>query len=438
MKHIGRELAAGALVFTLACAGTPAAELSYGFDASVGYDDNVTRVPEGEQDETIAAVGAQLRFDQESKRIDASIVGRLEYRDYLDNSFDSEVAGNLVADSRFALVEDRLTWVLADTFGQSTRNQLAADTPANRENINLLTTGPELRLPLGSRNSLLLSGRYMDLYYEDSDLGNERVRGELALQRELSGGSVISLNGNSESVTFDQALFPDFERTEAFLAYDAQAARTQLSASAGVTEISSDANEGFDDWMARVQISRTVSSALTVGLEFGHDISDAGNSFAYQQGQQPATTDPVSVQQTSSPFLNEHLSVFGNFMRNRTGMGARLGYFEETYEALPEFDRKRLALEAHVQRALTPMLSAQARVDYSRNEYTASAREFAELRLTLGASWALGRHSAIHVEYGFFDRTDDVGVVEYSANQLWLRFAYNVGESAGAGPSAGR
>jgi hypothetical protein len=435
MKTIGRQVAAG--VFALAGAAASAAELSYGVDVGVGYDDNVVRIADSEQDDTIATLGAQLSLSHESSRIDANIASRLEYRDYLDDSFGSELLGNLIADSRFEFIEERLTWVLEDTFGQSTRNQLAPDTPDNRESMNLLSTGPELELPLGSRNSLLLSGRYVDMYYEDSDLGNDRIRGEVSLQRELSGASTISLSGVTEQVTFDESLYPDFDRSEAFLGYEIRAARTQITAQGGITEITSGQSEGFDDWLARLRISRQASSALTVGLELGHEISDAGNSFAQQQGVQPGDLDPVSVQQTSSPFLNEYLEVFGTFMRNRTSFDFRAGHYEETYQDMPLFDRERLSLDLSAQRSLSPMLTAQATANYSRSEYTATGREFSEIRATLGARWSLGRASSINVEYAYLDRSDDVSAVDFNANQLWLRFAYIVGEGASGGSSAG-
>jgi len=131
-----------------------AAELSYGVDVGVGQTDNVARVSTDEQDETIASVGAQLRLDHESRRLRANVETRLEYRDYLDNTYDGEVVGNLLANGVFAFVEDRFTWTVTDTFGQTTQNQFAPSTPDNRANVNYLSTGPDFTLPLGSRNKL--------------------------------------------------------------------------------------------------------------------------------------------------------------------------------------------------------------------------------------------------------------------------------------------
>ena len=104
MTAVSRKtvVACGA-VLGMWAASVPAADLSYGFDVGVGYDDNITRVSGNELDDTIAAVGAQLRLDHESARITASIASKLEYREYLDDSFDSDVVGNFIAESKFAI-----------------------------------------------------------------------------------------------------------------------------------------------------------------------------------------------------------------------------------------------------------------------------------------------------------------------------------------------
>ena len=88
-------------------------------------------------------------------------------------------------------------------YGQTTKNQFAPSTPDNRENVNYLSTGPDFTLSLGSRNKLLLNGRFADVSYEDSELGNQRVRGALALRRDLSDATNVSINVTTEQVSFD-------------------------------------------------------------------------------------------------------------------------------------------------------------------------------------------------------------------------------------------
>ena len=426
--------ALGAVVAGLfANAAARAAELSYGLDVGVGHSDNITRVEENQQDESIASLGGQLRLDHDSKRLRANVATRLEYLDYLDDTYDGEVVGNLVGNAVMDIVEDRLTWTLEDTFGQTTQNQFAASTPDNRENVNFLSTGPDLSLSLGSRNKLLLNGRYVDVHYEDSELGNQRVRGSLALRRDLSDATNVSINVTTEQVSFDDdAESGDYDNNEAFLSYSLDAARTTMSIDAGATEITSD-GESNSSWLGRLELTRRASSSLTVGLELGHDFSDAGNEFANLQADQPGSTDPVSVQQTAMPFENTYGSVFGRFARNRTGLQLRAGYYDESYDAQPLFDRKRITLTLSVDRTLNASLSAIVSANYSRQEYDALDRKFADLAATFGVRWKVSRSSFVSFDYQYLNRNDDEGGSDYSASEIWVRFGYLVGEGAAGG-----
>ncbi|MEO8062848.1 MAG: outer membrane beta-barrel protein [Pseudomonadota bacterium] len=413
------------------------AELSYGVDAGVGYSDNIAKVADDKQGETIATVGAQMRLDHESKRLSAKVATRFEYRDYLDNSFDSEVIGNLIGNAVLDLVEERLTWTVDDTFGQTTANQFAPATPDNRENVNHLSTGPDFTLPLGSRNKLLVHGRYVDVHYEDNALGNNRIRGELALLRELSDASSVSINATSERVSYDdEAQFVEFDHNEAFLSYNLQAARTSLSIEAGATEIRA-AGQSNDSWLGRVEMTRQASPSLNVGLEVGHDFSDAGSAFAQVQSLQPGSVDPVPVQQTATPFENNYGAVFARFSRNRTGLQLRLGYTDEGYDAQPLFDRKRISLDLSLQRSLNSYLSAHVSTNYSRQEFEELDRKFADISATLGLRWGVSRTSFVSVDYRYLDRNDDQSGADFRANELWVRFAYLVGDNVAAGGFGG-
>jgi hypothetical protein len=439
MRSRSRSTAACGVLLAGLFAGAPmagAADVSYGANVGMGYTDNVTRVPDGELDETIASIGAQFRLAQESRRLNANIVTRLEYREYLDNSFDSEIVGNLIGSAVFDIVEERFTWTVDDTFGQTMLNQFLPSTPANRENANRLATGPDLTLPFGSRNKFILRGRYIDLSYEDSDLGNQRTRGEASLARDVSDVATASANVTTERVEFDdQARFANFDHSEAFLSYDVDSARTTLSIDGGITEIESE-GETSDTWLGRLEFARKVSVATTVGIELGHDFSDAGDAFANLQALQPGSLEPVPVQQTATPFENTYGILFGRFTRNRTGMQLRLGYYDESYDDQPLFDRKRYTLDLALHRDISSVMSARLGANYSRQEYETVDQDFADLKASLGVRWNTGRSSYLSFEYQYLDRSDDAAG-DYNASELWLRFAYQVGEDVSGESSGG-
>lgn len=413
-------------VFTQAAA---AADVGYGVDVGAGYTDNIAREAEGGEGEAIATLGGQLRLDHESRRLAAKVNSRLELREYLDDSYDSEIVGNLNADARFNIIEERFSWTLSDTFGQTLRNQLSAATPDNRESVNFLSTGPDFTLPLGERDKLRLHGRYIDVHYEDSELGSQRVRAEANLLHELSNAAEVSLNANTEQISFDDdQLFTDFDLNEAFLSYRVDAARTTLSLDGGVAEVRSD--DGMQDaWLGRLNAVRRVSSSLSIGIEMGHELTEAGNAFVQLQQMQPGVVDPVTVQQTSLPFENTYGTIFTRFSRQRTGINFRASHFDEQYEGLPLFDRKRLLLEGTLSRDLNAAISVHVGVTYNSQEYEALDRELTDVTGRLGMRWNVGRVTSVNVDYQYLDRRDNQDLLDYDASELWVRFAYQVGGS---------
>jgi len=426
-------IAMGVLASMLANGPARAAELSYGVDVGVGASDNITRVDDDQQDETMASLAAQLRFNQDSKRLHANVATYLEYLDYMDNTYGDELVGNLVGNAVFDIIEERFSWTLEDTFGQTTQNQLAPNTPDNRENVNYFSTGPNFTFSLGARTKLLLNGRYADVNYEDSELGNQRVNAGFALRRDLSDASNTSINLTTEQVSFDDAVQgTDYDNNEAFLNYSVDAARTTLSADAGVTEIKS-ADQSNDSWLGRLKLTRRASTALTVGLELGHDFSDAGNAFVDLQASQPGSANPVPVQQTTLPFENTYGTIFGRFSRNRTGIEVRAGYYDEGYDAQPLFDRKRTTFAVTLDRSLNAALSALVGADYSHQDYDALDSQFTDLTARFELQWKVGRSTVVSFDYHYLSRNDDSNLSDYDANEVWLRFGYLVGEGAAGG-----
>src|SRR5688572_19419703 len=440
MECRSRPAACAALVAGMLAGMQPAiaGELSYGAYVGMGHTDNIERVNDDKQAETIASIGAQLSLEHESRRLTSSITSRLEYRDYLDNTFDSEVIGNLVGNALFDIVEERLTWTIEDTFGQSTVNQFAPVTPGNRENVNYLSTGPDLTLPFLTRNSFIVRGRLADVNYESSNLGNQRIRGELALKRDLSEASNASINATSEQVDFeDDAQFIDYDRNEGFLNYNANTARTNFSIDGGITEIRSQ-GENQDTWLGRIAFTRHVSSSATLTFEVGHDFSDAGTIFVELESLlQPGSTDPVPVQQTATPFENTYGLLRGEFSGRRTEVRLQAGYNDEKYQDQSTFDRARLTLLLTLERDLSSVISAHIGGNYSRQDYETLGRTFADMTATLGMRWNFGRASYVSLDYQYLDRSDDLSTAEYSANEVWLRVAYLVGEGVTGGKTSG-
>ena len=157
------------IVAVTVAASMPAAAdgLEYRASIGAGYTDNIRRDTGNEQDENLGIAGLRFSYDADTRKLDADLVGEIAYYEYLNDTFEPELLGNIYADASFALVPDRLHWVLTDGFGQVMTDPFQAQSPANRQNINYLSTGPEAFIGLGSQTRLRLAGRYSLATYED-------------------------------------------------------------------------------------------------------------------------------------------------------------------------------------------------------------------------------------------------------------------------------
>ena len=294
------------------------ADVTWGVNAGVGHSDNITRSASDEIDEIITVAGFTLELEEKTRRIDADVDADISYYDYMDNTYDSEVIGGLDGHLVFGILPERLLWSLEDNFGQARQNQFEADRPDNRENINLLSTGPDLTLNLGSTMSLLLSGRYALTQYEDSPLDNERVMGSAGLRRQLSQTSSLSLMAMHETTEYDDpTTVSEYEVQSLYARYSADGARTTLSTDLGYTELTG-LGEDADGPFMQLNASRQLSAASTLTLGAGSQFSNGGDVFRRLQSAHGVAAEPIPVQPTQDAFENRFVDLGWEFGRNRT------------------------------------------------------------------------------------------------------------------------
>jgi len=218
----------GLVIATLTLASAAAAEesliaipqpnnVSYGVDVGIGETDNVALVPTGTVNQTIAITDLDFSVQQATRLLDADLKGNFSYLDYLQDAYSADLIGRFDGVAHAALIPERLTWTLQDDFGQGQVNAFAAPTPDNRENINYLSTGPNLWLRFAGTGFFELSARYARAQYSISPFDSNRIQGSFGLGDQLSARSSLSLNGVTEHVFFDDtSVNTDFDRTSAY------------------------------------------------------------------------------------------------------------------------------------------------------------------------------------------------------------------------------
>lgn len=409
------------------------AEVSWGANIGAGHSDNIRRTSTDEKEESIALAGFDLGLNHDGNRLDAELSSRLQYLDYLDDTFDSEVVGTAIGRATLEMVRERLTWTVEDTFGQSVTNQLEAAGPGNRENVNYFTTGPDLRLPLTSRTDFLVNGRYTDVHYEESNLDNNRLSGGAALLRHISEQSAISLNALTEQVEYDEdELYQEFDRNEAFLRYQLDGARTAIAVDVGATEIKQE-DRSSDGTLVRLSASRRVSPASTLYLDGGREFSDAGQIFRQlQEDRLPGQGTTGPVQPASDPFTSTYGTLRWSYQRHRTGLDLFASRFSERYEIQQIQDRDRDQYGLSFSRQASEFTGLYASAVYEDSDYFRINRTVSRWAGEVSASWRLSRRTFLSLQYVYSDQNDDVVAEEYTENQIWLILGIVGGSREGA------
>jgi hypothetical protein len=413
-----------AALLTLGTAPRAAAEAIYGVLAGVGETDNVRLEPTDRRADTIATVGLDLTWHEQRKSLDGDISADLEYLDYLRHTYNREVAGNFLGDLHLQLVPNLLRWTVNDNFGQGVIDPAAAVTPTNRENINYLDTGPDLTLPLGSGNELMIGARYSNVYYQKSPLGSNRYSGSVGVRHELSRLSGISINVSDAAIRYDNSeLNPDFNQQQAYARFDARGARTRLSIDVGYDRLK--LQHGSDSGpLVRLEATRQISVSSSLTLTLGHDFSEAADSFRLLQALGGASLATQPAQSTANPFKQDYGTLGWEFKRSRTAFGLNGSYFRLSYIGNATLDERRAGGSAYLTRSVTPTVELGVSADYTHDRFTEQNSEFSQWGATAQLTWRAGSMLSLITELTHSRRASTVGSADFIDNRAWVKLRY--------------
>jgi hypothetical protein len=400
------------------------ADLFWSLRGGVEYTDNVSRTEVDEQSETVGIAGFSLGLNTDRPRLDAGVNANLEYRKYLDDTFDSEIVGGLDGIASYAFIPERFIWVLTDNFAQIANERSLADTPANRQNVNYLSTGPDITVPVGARSYVRLSGRYSDTYYETSDADHEGLTGSLALARRLSDITEISLNGATTKIEYDDEAFAEYRLDQAFLRWSAVSERTTFILDGGYNVVEQD-DDDSGGMLARFTFSRAVTSRSRLDLRLGTEFATAGQGLRLDQeltGIETGADDAVAL---SDPFQLNYAYLTWTTDRDRSALSFGLNARSEDHEVQTLEDRDVYGATATVSRQLSRRLDGLLSGSYRHEELVNAGFEFDEWGVTLGLNWLVGERVSLNLRLQHFDGSSEDGTRDYDENRAFLGIVYS-------------
>ena len=298
-----------------------AAETSSNVGYSLEYTDNARLVPNDKEEEWTNVLSAGFSLLEQSKSLDAQIRAQAAYQNYRNNIFNDDTVLTLNSNVLWRISPDRFSWTVEDYLSQTSIQSFAPDTPSNRQQVNVFTTGPDFMQRISPVQALQLGVRYIRNTYDTSDLDNTRNFAQGRWIYQSSPRTVLSLNYDAQNVNYDNDITnTNFDRQDAYLRIENRLASNSFVLDAGGTSIQRENIPDVDGSLARFSWTRLVSPVSTFVLSASSELSDAGQQQLIA-GQTAAANQPSvqGVSITGDVFRTEnagvtftHRRLFGN------------------------------------------------------------------------------------------------------------------------------
>lgn len=407
-----------------------AIRIDYTIDAGVERDDNVTLASEDPIEQTIARAGIGFAIEQDSSTVQASVAGRVDHRRY-DDVYGSMTDRLLEGRLAWMAIPERLTLVVEDSYGVQTINRTAPGTPDNRQQVNVLSLGPDLEFGRGLAWRGLAGLRYINSDAEVTDQFNsDRLLASVSMLRGLDATRAVSLNARGQRVDFDDdTVARDHRRYEAFAGYRHQLRRLQIEVDLGYAFLDYDDGESRSNPLLRAGLEWMPSERSRFSLDLANQFSDAASSALERIGETtgvPATI--VTGSSTITPYAYELRSASAGygftgerFEASVDGFVQRLDFVDQAGQ-----NEKSRGMGSALRYRLRQDLVLSATADVGRVEFDGpEARVHTDrlYSLSLDKSWA--RHWRTTLTVTRYEREARGATDEFDQNVVYLNLIYS-------------
>jgi hypothetical protein len=382
-------------------------------EGSVYRTDNALRTPVDPLEDTIYSLGARIDVRHDGPNFDASVDGDLDWTYYENADYDARVLGFFDALLSVSNRSGGLRWDLRESYGQLRRDPYAAETLANYEEVNFLTTGPQAKFNLAPSTQLITYAEFSRAMHENSELDSDQWSAGVTLKQGSRPDAGLSVNLVGERNEFgDEApAGSDFDTYVAFLRWEAVSSRMTLSADGGYARVTSDLTED-EAPLLRLVVERTIGAATSMYLNAGQEFSTAENAMrkSAEDRVELGSTQfgQYSHLATTDAFLSRHAELGFNYDRHRTRFTFALLWNQERYVNDSELDRDAEGIFANVTRQVRPTLAMRLEGSLRHEEFLQGGSDAEESYILFDISKQLGRNTDLVLSYQIFERSDKV------------------------------
>lgn len=429
-RRIATATTLGTALAALVCPLTGmAAQLNYTIDAGIEDNDNLAVTNENPIRQTLFRTGLGFLLKEDTSRIQASVSGRVEYRDFRNSELSNRTEGTLTGRFNWNAIPQRLDFTIEDNLGMQSVNTLAPNTPNNRQRVNVLSLGPTLFFRLGQTLRGQAELRYIDSKAEITDEFNSGRAG-LAFRaiKELSPTSLVSFNLQGERVDFDNNVTArDYDRYESFIRYTSRLRQLDLGADLGYSQLRYRDDQRVSEPLLRANAlwHPTERSQLNFAASsFLSDSASAALSELIPGEKVPDTVLIKNSQITSSAYKGR--DILSSYAYKGSLVSLSIGpYWQKRDYIDPGVeDQDNTGIAFDIAFRLRPSLTldgyaSQENINYSTLDRKDKSRY---LGVSLQKDWS--RNWATRLQLARYQRTSTLAGQDVSQNVLYLSMVY--------------
>jgi len=440
------------LGFTAAPCLARAGTFDYTLYGGLEHSNNIALSSDRPISENVFTPGGTFQYTQLGSTFQANVGGMLEYRDYLENRFDSQLQTQLAGQANWTISPDRLDFSVEDYAGVQPVDQLAADSPDNQQQTNVIVLGPTLRMRFGDAARGQFELRYINSYASKVDeFDSSRGMAAFRVFRDLNPTDQLSGNVEFQRINFDkQPSTANYDRKEAFVRYTSNLAHVDADVLVGGTRLDFDAGRKATSPLVRAQVGwqPTLRNSLTVA-----------GTYQYADAAQDIITTPGVYETMGASERVEAIDPFANtggIGRGNTGAGIGTGsavigsqvYKEKRAEAVwswrservtitaapsysqlryiddPTFDQTSRGVSAGLGYRLRPTVTLTGFGTIDKTTYDTGDRRDNTVRLGLDLGQQINRHWTWHASVGRERRTSNADGQSYRETEFFVGVVY--------------
>lgn len=402
-------------------------DFSLSIGAGLEAHDNAALTNTDEESDTKRLVNTDIGYKKTDGAVNIDLGYVAEYGDYQHNVQGDETSINGRTALKWHAAPRLLDAVLNHQISQQLTDRRGLDVASNREERSVISAGLDGFLHLSAVDSLVLSPRFVDVRFDESE-GSDSQRASMAAmwEHKISSVSSLDLTANYDDVSFDEAE-NDYTSPGVMLTFRTALSRLSYQIGLGANRVNRDTGEDVNGSTVRAAVDYVGDEGQSWGASYVRQLTDTSIGLA---GVELSLDNFQSDDSNFAEFDIIHVNKVDAYWRNRVSASSQFsvgaGYQKQDYEDTPQ-DQDVAYVNAGYQYTINSRWSAGVDGRIQRTKFLDDPQEeFDTTRVYLSAMYRPTRPLEIRFSIGQDKRDSDIAENSYTDKVVLVGVRYRI------------